>query len=194
MSGVKYNKDKCQEELFSPIALEIASWVMTYGGVDYAPENWREGLSWKEVLGASSRHLTAIKRGEDLDPKTGLPHAAHLLCEAMFLVEFYVTGAGTDDRYKFEPGAIERLSEMRDAVQDKIRALRDSKAVHSVGRGTTPIRMSGPHPWPSDPNITSIELNPKLDQCDSVAPGHALCSIATPCEEHGCSSLDCRCP
>lgn len=64
--------------------------------------NWRKGFNWSQILNASYRHLFAIFKGEDIDPETGELHAAHLGCNALFLVEHKLFGYGKDDRYPFK--------------------------------------------------------------------------------------------
>ncbi len=97
--GIKADDGKLPMELLSPIALEGTAAVLRFGAKKYAPNNWRKGLSWTRLLGACFRHFSAILKGEDLDPETGLPHIDHLACEVMFLQEFYRTRKDLDDRY-----------------------------------------------------------------------------------------------
>lgn len=98
--GTKHDTDKIPCELLSPIALLGAAQVLAYGAKKYAAHNWRQGLAWSRIIGAIIRHLFAFMMGEDLDSETGLPHADHILCEAMFLSELYRTRKDLDDRYK----------------------------------------------------------------------------------------------
>lgn len=102
MSGIKHDQGKVQAELLSPTAmLEIAK-VMSFGAGKYGPHNWRGGIAWSRVLGASLRHIFAYLSGEDKDPETGLSHLAHAGCCIMFLLEYETTHKELDDRYKNE--------------------------------------------------------------------------------------------
>jgi hypothetical protein len=82
--------------------------VLGFGARKYAPDNWRRGIAYRRVLAAIYRHWSAIMRGEDRDPETGLLHAAHIMCEAAFLTEYQLDGrAELDDRNKQLTVAIE---------------------------------------------------------------------------------------
>lgn len=98
--GKKFDDQKPPMELLSTIALVEAAKVMGKGKEKYGAQNWRSGLHWSRVVGAAYRHLSAFNAGEDKDPETGLSHIAHLLCCAMFLLEYSVTHPDLDDRYK----------------------------------------------------------------------------------------------
>ena len=102
MSGRKDDGEKPPMQLIDAAAsLELAR-VLGFGAKKYAPDNWRSGIALTRILGAIKRHTAAIEMGEDRDPETGLLHAAHLMCEAMFLVNFQLYPdkyAKFDDRY-----------------------------------------------------------------------------------------------
>lgn len=100
LSGIKHDSEKPDMSLLSSIALTEVAKVMTFGKKKYTAHNWRGGFIWSRPLAAAARHLYAYIGGEDLDPETGLSHLAHAICCLMFVLEFSVTGAGQDDRYK----------------------------------------------------------------------------------------------
>jgi hypothetical protein len=102
--GTKLDQDKVKLELLSPIALTEIGKVLTFGAKKYAAHNWRQGISWSRVLGASMRHLLAFIGGQDKDPESGLSHLAHLGCCVMFLLEYEITHTQLDDRYKADKG------------------------------------------------------------------------------------------
>lgn len=83
--GLKDDKAKPRMDLIEPLFLDGLAAVLTFGAEKYAPHNWRKGLSYTRVIGAMMRHTNAIARGEDHDPETGLLHAYHVTCCAMFL-------------------------------------------------------------------------------------------------------------
>lgn len=100
LTGKKHDSGKVRLELLSPGALEEVARVMTHGAVKYGDNNWRGGFKWTRVIGAVKRHVSAWEKNEDLDPEFGTHHLAHAICGLMFLLEFYQTGVGQDDRFK----------------------------------------------------------------------------------------------
>ena len=88
MGGTKHDTKKCRMDLI-PSEAEIAeAWVWTFGAKKYGDRNWQEGINYSRLVAAMQRHLTAIKRGELIDPESGLPHAACIRCSAGMLLYF----------------------------------------------------------------------------------------------------------
>lgn len=102
VGGKKFDGDKPRMELISSIALTELAKVLTFGAKKYSSNNWRAGIAYSRIVGACMRHLNAYNAGEMLDHETGLSHAAHLMCEAMFLLEFEKTHPELNDIYKIE--------------------------------------------------------------------------------------------
>lgn len=61
--------------------------------------NWRNGIHTSRLIAAAGRHLAAINRGETNDSETGLQHAYHLGCCAMFLAWMLNHRPDMDDRW-----------------------------------------------------------------------------------------------
>lgn len=98
--GVKHDADKPRMDLIDPFAEEQLARVLTFGAKKYAPHNWRGGINQSRLIAAARRHLNAFAKGEDEDPETGLQHAAHLMCCAMFMVWTLKHRPGCDDRWR----------------------------------------------------------------------------------------------
>jgi hypothetical protein len=98
--GWKFDHDKPPVDLLDPYALEQIALVLEFGRRKYAAHNWRKGIGFTRLLAAAIRHAFALLRGEDLDPESGLPHAAHLGCCAMFLIWMMENRPDLDDRWK----------------------------------------------------------------------------------------------
>ncbi len=99
-AGLKYDTEKPAVELLDPYALEQTALVLAFGKKKYAAHNWRGGIGYSRLIAAALRHTFAILRGEDNDPESGLPHAAHLACCAMFLIWMMKHRTDMDDRWK----------------------------------------------------------------------------------------------
>jgi hypothetical protein len=98
LGGAKDNRLKPRVELLPVDALLEAAKVFAYGAAKYEDWNWAKGISWAQTYASVLRHLFAWQRGEDIDPESGLPHAAHALSQMMILVHFIETKTGEDDR------------------------------------------------------------------------------------------------
>lgn len=74
--------------------------VFELGAYKYGEYNWREcAVRITVYTGAIKRHNMALEAGEDIDPESGLPHAAHIAACA-FLIEDARAGGGLiDDRF-----------------------------------------------------------------------------------------------
>lgn len=99
-AGRKDDGEKVRMDLMPPDALLEVGRVLTFGANKYSERNWERGMKYGRVIGAAQRHLLAVQMGEDHDPETGLLHAAHLACCALFLVAFQLREIGFDDRHK----------------------------------------------------------------------------------------------
>jgi hypothetical protein len=105
-TGARFNDGKVPLELIPMIGLESAAAVFGYGAKKYASWNWAKGMPWSAVTGCMLRHLSAIQRGEDIDPESGLPHIGHLMCNALMLATFretYPEGNDLGSRYLARP-------------------------------------------------------------------------------------------
>lgn len=86
--GQKYDSDKPAMDLIPPYMEEEVGMVLAFGAQKYAPDNWRKVTPLRSrYLAAAQRHINALKKGEQMDPESGLHHAAHAVCCLMFLGE-----------------------------------------------------------------------------------------------------------
>ncbi len=98
--GTKHDQNKLRMDLIDAKAMEGLAAVLTFGAQKYAAHNWRNGISYSRVLAALLRHVSAIQRGEYVDPESGLPHIDHVGCCWMFLSNFMKTRPDLDDLWK----------------------------------------------------------------------------------------------
>lgn len=94
----KDDSEKPRLDLIPPEALTAMGIVLSHGAAKYGDRNWERGLDRGRIVAALLRHLTAWMQGEDTDPDSGLPHSAHVLTNAAFLVAHEARGIGTDSR------------------------------------------------------------------------------------------------
>lgn len=99
--GLKHDYGKPRMDLISPIALTYLAHVLSFGATKYASHNWRNGIPQDKIIAACLRHLMAMLGGEVHDRETGLPHAAHLMCEAMFICELQCSENNTPVSYQY---------------------------------------------------------------------------------------------
>lgn len=96
--GLRFNTGKTRHDLVPAFAQDQYAKVLTRGAEKYAERNWEKGMKWSKVLASLKRHVAAFENGEDYDKETGLLHAAHIMCNAAFLVEYYKVYPQGDDR------------------------------------------------------------------------------------------------
>lgn len=81
-------------------ALRALGDVYTYGAQKYADHNWLKGMKWSRLQDAMLRHYERFAAGEDVDPETGLLHAAQMAWNAIGLLTYQILNIGEDDRWK----------------------------------------------------------------------------------------------
>ena len=87
MSKPKETAGKPRWELMPFDALELVAKVLTHGATEYEDEGWRAQENGARVyFAAAMRHLSAWRRGERIDPKSGLPHLAHAACNVLIVL------------------------------------------------------------------------------------------------------------
>jgi hypothetical protein len=86
--GQKHDQGKPMMGLIPPHAELVLAQVLTFGAQKYSPGNWRHVENARErYMDALLRHINAVRRGEVLDPESGLPHMGHAMCCISFLIE-----------------------------------------------------------------------------------------------------------
>ena len=86
MEAKKYDQSKTRMDLVPLSVMESLGKILTMGAQKYGENTWQNLPDyWKRYKAALLRHLTAIDKGELIDPESGLPHIDHVLCNAAFL-------------------------------------------------------------------------------------------------------------
>ncbi len=102
LGATRKDGDKNQLGLISPFAIEHMGKVLTFGAKKYDRHNWRKGMDWSRCIDSLKRHMLEFEKSKDRDDETGELHMAHIMVNAMFLLEYHFTHPELDDRYKFE--------------------------------------------------------------------------------------------
>lgn len=98
--------------LFPDTARIAGAMAMTEGKYKYGQYNYRiAGVLFSVYLDALDRHVMALRNGEDIDLKSGLPHSWKALACLAVLIDAQECGMLTDDRPPRAPVAsmLERL-------------------------------------------------------------------------------------
>ena len=86
--GVKFDEGKNRLDLLPTEFLEGVGHTLSFGANKYDDENWRGGIKYHRVYGSLLRHLFSWRKGEVLDPESGMPHLWHVGCNLAFLITF----------------------------------------------------------------------------------------------------------
>lgn len=85
--------------LFPATARAYGALAMVEGDQKYGGYNYREiGVSASIYYAAAARHLDKWYNGEDVDPKTGVPHLASALASIAVIIDGIENKNWTDDR------------------------------------------------------------------------------------------------
>lgn len=95
--GSKFDQGKTLMGCIPPTAERIIADVLTFGANKYGRDNWQRVPNFEvRYMDACLRHINAHRRGEELDPESGLPHLAHATCCLMFLLQQCDFAVGMD--------------------------------------------------------------------------------------------------
>lgn len=89
--GLKFDTDKLRWDLLPIECVEEVVKILSFGAKKYGPNNW-QNVEPDRYYAALMRHLVASRKGEKLDPESGLSHMAHVMCNVLFLLWFEENG------------------------------------------------------------------------------------------------------
>jgi hypothetical protein len=86
----KFDEGKIRYDLIPIEAFEDLARVGTMGAAKYGDNNWRQGdgVSRDRLYAAAMRHIASWRKGELIDPESGLPHTAHAMWNLMAIAYF----------------------------------------------------------------------------------------------------------
>jgi hypothetical protein len=98
-TAMKNDLNKAPMHLLDRSAMQAMAHSLGHGQGKYGPDNWRHGIEYTRLISAAMRHMFAIADGEDLDQESGELHAAHAMCNMMFLIWMMRNRPDLDDRF-----------------------------------------------------------------------------------------------
>jgi len=94
--GVKLDDGKLRFDLIPESAIEGLAEVLTMGARKYTPNGWKTVPdAVNRYYSALFRHLMAWRKGEKIDPESGLSHLKHVMINVAFLLELDETKVRT---------------------------------------------------------------------------------------------------
>lgn len=97
--SVKHDAEKRRWSLLPTRALEEVVRAFEDGEHKYGRDNWKSpGFAYTRIYDAVFRHLVAWLAGEDCAQDSNVHHLAHAAANLLFLIEYFYSGEGVDDR------------------------------------------------------------------------------------------------
>lgn len=88
MKDMKFDQEKPRMDLLPLDCMAEIAKILTFGAAKYKENSWQKLKNGKNrYRGALLRHLTVMEE-EKYDKESKLLHAAHLACNAMFILWF----------------------------------------------------------------------------------------------------------
>jgi hypothetical protein len=79
-------------DILGPTWWQDCARVFSYGAKKYAAWNWAKGMAWSIPLACAARHtLKVIQDNQMADDESGLPHAGHIACNVIMLLQYQHT-------------------------------------------------------------------------------------------------------
>jgi len=88
LDAKKNDDGKLRTDLLPIDALREVIKILGYGANKYGEHNWKNGLEQKRIIAALLRHTFEIMDGNVIDSESHLMHAAHVACNALFLIHY----------------------------------------------------------------------------------------------------------
>lgn len=172
--GQKFDSGKPQWLLLlgAAIGLEGVLKVLEFGAKKYKADSWQQVPDGeRRYTEALIRHQVAIAKGEFLDPESGLPHAWHVACNAIFIAWFVAKRLSEFTELKVDPDKIEAAKAVgliRKRVYENANEVMRAAASDWIERTMGPSYPAGCDDWVphnSRTKPTGIFNNHKVDVC-----------------------------
>lgn len=90
--GKKDDSEKRRYDLLPRRALQAVVERLDFGAKRYTPHNWRMGIKYSRLVGATERHLNAFLLGNNIDPDGGLHELSGAAISILMLLEYELEG------------------------------------------------------------------------------------------------------
>lgn len=100
--ALRYNEGKVRMSFLSMKGLLPMVYVLMFGAIKYAKNNWKKDMDLFEILESMYRHVDKLRDGEAYDEDTGLHHIGAIMCNGMFFSYHMVKQFG--EQAIFKPG------------------------------------------------------------------------------------------
>lgn len=140
--GLRFNVDKDRWDLLPTDAVEQVVKVLTAGAKKYKARNWERGMAWSICQASMARHTAKWAMGARRDSESGLPHMAHVACNALFLLAYELRSMEKQDdvepmlrtaRRELEGSFVWRASDKISELQENLLKERFVQPVFMVG-------------------------------------------------------------
>jgi len=120
------------------------------GALKYGTHNWRAaGVRASIYRAALDRHIAKWWNGEDVDPKTGVPHLASAIACIGIIADAQLLGKLTDDRPPASPELLKMIDDAAATVAGLKKLFENESPRHWTIADTNEIRDHGADPMPA---------------------------------------------
>lgn len=119
--GIKFDTGKLSYSLLPQAALSWTVAVLTYGSVKYDRSNWAKVDNPQDrYYDALLRHIEDWRGGEKYDAETNLPHLAHAVCCALFLLGIeHASISDLSERFAYALSVARKIRAARESHQEE---------------------------------------------------------------------------
>lgn len=115
--GVKHDAGKPRTELIpTEFIIEVAK-ALTFGANKYGDDNFRQGISYRRLLGAAKRHIELELARIETDSDSGHSHLAHAGASLAMYAFMKAHRPDLDDRYNYTEQEKKKIEEMMYGVK-----------------------------------------------------------------------------
>lgn len=98
--ATKHDDGKLRADLLPIDSMREVIKILGYGANKYGEHNWKNGLEQKRIIAALLRHMFEIMDGNLIDAESQFLHAAHVACNALFLIHYQLNEIVKKDCHK----------------------------------------------------------------------------------------------